>query len=455
MAFARFRPVFCASLLAVGCFRALPHKASAEEKLDATQLIALAKAASPQLRDAITASFAEKELQEGTSWAGRGPDFFFALEAEAKPELIIDDAAGPTMQPLAGSNLWYATARIEPAGTLHSFHYLVQGRKFGGKRDLPAFTALSYLQPGVPSGKLSDRITHVSKIYDGMKSEYWIYVPAQYDAKTPAAVMVFQDGGWYTDRNGNNPALNVIDNLIAQKRIPLMICIFINPGDISDSPGTPTHTFVKAYSEKWQRTLKDSMRSTLYDTVSDRYPRFLRDEILAEVGAKYNLRKDAYSRAITGLSSGGICSFNAAWQMPDQFARVISWIGSFSAIQWKEDPAVRDGGQDYPDKILREPKRNIRVWLQDGAEDLDLRYGNWPLANLRMANALKAMEYDFRFSYGKGTHNSGHGAAEFPAEMIWLWRDYDPSKTEQKFAMEAAEKVKPIFRVSVTNRDAN
>jgi len=72
-----------------------------------------------------------------------------------------------------------------------------------------------------------------------------------------------------------------------------------------------------------------------------------------------------------------------------------------------------------------------------------------------MANALKAMEYDFRFSYGKGTHNSGHGAAEFPAEMIWLWRDYDPSKTEQKFAMEAAEKVKPIFRVSVTNRDAN
>ena len=80
------------------------------------------------------------------------------------------------------------------------------------------------------------------------------------------------------------------------------------------------------------------MRSTLYDTVSDRYPRFLRDEILADVSAKYNIRKDAYSRSITGLSSGGICSFNAAWQQPDQFARVISWIGSFSAIQWKEDP---------------------------------------------------------------------------------------------------------------------
>ena len=150
--------------------------------------------------------------------------------------------------------------------------------------------------------------------------------------------MVFQDGGGYLDRNGNNPALNVVDNLIAQKKIPVMICVFINPGDISDSPGTPTHSFVEAYSEKWHRTLKDSMRSTLYDTVSDRYVRFLRDEVLAEVEANYNIRKDAYSRAITGLSSGGICSFNAAWQMPDQFSRVISWIGSFTSIQWKEDP---------------------------------------------------------------------------------------------------------------------
>ena len=167
--------------------------------------------------------------------------------------------------------------------------------------------------------------------------------------------MVFQDGQWYLDRNGNNLALNVIDNLIAQKKIPVMIAVFINPGDISGSPGTPTFKFVKAYSDKWQRTLKDSMRSTLYDTVSDRYPRFLRDEVLAEVAAKYNIRKDAYSHAITGLSSGGICSFNAAWQMPDQFSRVISWIGSFASIQWKEDPANPDGGQDYPEKFCANP----------------------------------------------------------------------------------------------------
>ena len=229
---------------------------------------------------------------------------------------------------------------------------------------MPAFGPLSYQQPGVPSGTLSDKLIHTSKIYDGMKSEYWIYVPAQYNANTPAALMVFQDGGGYIRRDGNNPALNVIDNLIAQKKMPVTICVFINPGDISGSPGTPTYNFVKAYSDKWRRTLKDSMRSTLYDTVSERYPRFLRDEVLAEVAAKYNLRKDAYSRAITGSSSGGICAFNAAWQMPDQFGRVITWIGSFTAIQWKEDAANPDGGQDYPEKVLREQKRNIRVWLR-------------------------------------------------------------------------------------------
>ncbi|MGA2300377.1 MAG: alpha/beta hydrolase-fold protein [Candidatus Acidiferrum sp.] len=426
----------------------------AAEKLNATQLIELAKSKSPGLQDAITASFEAKVLREGAAWAGRGPDFFFATEAASEPALVIDDAPGPKMQSLAGSKLWYTVARIEAAGKLHSFHYLVDGKDFGGSLDLPVFGELSYLQPGVPTGTLSPKIMHTSKIYDGMKSEYWIYVPAQYDPKTSAALMVFQDGGGYTERDSGRNVLNVIDNLMAQKKIPVMICVFINPGDISESPGTPTYKFVKAYSEKWQRDLKDAMRSTLYDTVSDRYVRYLRDEILADVAAKYNIRKDAYSRAITGLSSGGICSFNAAWQMPDQFSRVISWIGSFTSIQWKEDPANPDGGQDYPEKVLREPKRNIRVWLQDGSGDMEIRYGSWPLANVRLANALKMTKYDFHFSFGKGTHNSAHGAAEFPAEMIWLWRDYDPSKTDQTYEMEPSEMAKPLFRVSIANREA-
>jgi len=429
--------------------------AFAAEKKSPQQLIDLAHSHSPALREAIAATFDAKDLKEGTAWAGHGPDFFFALEATSQPSLVIDGEPAPPLQHLPDSNLWYASVEIDAVGELHSFHYVVNGAKFGGRLDLPAFAPLSYLQPGVPTGKLSEKLVHTSKIYDGMKSEYWIYVPAQYDPKVPAALMVFQDGSRYTDREGNDPTLNVIDNLIAQKKIPVLIAVFINPGDIADAPGTPTYKFVKAYSDKWHRSLKDAMRSTLYDTVSDRYPRFLRDEILAEVGAKYNIRKDGYSHAITGLSSGGICSFNAAWQTPDQFSRVISWIGSFDSIQWKEDPSVPDGGQDYPSKILHESKRNLRVWLQDGSEDLEIeQYGSWPLANLRMANALKMKGYDFHFSFGKGTHNSGHGAAQFPEEMIWLWRDYDPGKTEQTYEMEASEKAKPVFRVTVTNRDS-
>jgi enterochelin esterase family protein len=424
------------------------------DKLTAPELIALAKANGSGLRAGIEATFDAKDLKAGTAWAGRGPEFFFAVDAPTAPTLVIDEQPGLPMEALPDSQLWFGIAYVLPVGRLHQFHYVLNGADFGGRLDMPAFGPLSYLQPGVPSGKLSDKLIHTSKIYDGMKSEYWIYVPAQYDPAMPAAVMVFQDGGAYIERNSNNPVLNVVDNLIAQKKIPVMICVFINPGDIADSPGTPTYSFVKGHADRWGRTLKDAMRSTLYDTVSDRYVRFLRDEVLAEVGAKYNLRKDGYSHAITGASSGGICSFNAAWQMPDEFSRVLSLIGSFTSIQWKEDPALTEGGQDYPDKILREPKRNLRVWLQDGANDMEnQRWGSWPMANIRMANALKTKDYDFHFSFGKGTHNGGQGAAEFPEEMIWLWRDYDPAKTAQEYTADPAEKAKPFFRVRSLNRD--
>ena len=225
------------------CFASM---APAAEKMSATQLIELAKSKSPNLRTAITDSFDAKDLKEGTAWSGHGSDFFFATQASSQPSLLIDDAPGPQMQFLAGSDLWYAAAHIEPVGKLHSFHYMVNGAPFGGKLDVPAFGPLSYMEPGVPSGTVSEKIVHTSKIYDGMKSEYWIYVPAQYDPKVPAALMVFQDGSGYIHRDGNNPTLNVIDNLIAEKKIPVMIAVFINPGDIADSPGTPTYNFVKA-----------------------------------------------------------------------------------------------------------------------------------------------------------------------------------------------------------------
>jgi enterochelin esterase family protein len=422
----------------------------------ATELVQLAKENSPRLEQAVQETFSAKDLQSGTAWSGHLHDFFFAVRAASRPVLVIDDAPGPEMQSIPATDLWYAAAQIERLGTLHGFRYRVDGKDLGGSLNVPAFTELSYPMPGVKQGTLSPKLTITSKIYEGMKADYWIYIPAGYDPSVPAALMVFQDGGGYIKRDQGSQTLNVIDNLIALKKIPLMICVFVNPGKIDGPAGNPTYEFVKAYSEKWHRGLDDSMRSTLYDTVSDRYPRFLRDEVLPEVAAKYNLRKDAYSHAITGLSSGGICSFNAAWQMPELFSRVITWIGSFTSIQWKETAGVTDGGQDYPEKVLREPHRNIRVWLQDGSDDMEWnQYGSWPLANVRMANALKLREYDFHFSFGKGSHNTGHGEAQFPEEMTWLWRDYDASKTEQTYEMEPSEKAKPLFRIAIFNRDAD
>jgi enterochelin esterase family protein len=179
--------------------------------------------------------------------------------------------------------------------------------------------------------------------------------------------------------------------------------------------------------------------------VSDRYARFLRDELLPEVLAKYNIRKDAYSRGITGQSSGGIAAFNVAWQQPDQFSRVLTWIGSFMPLQ----PEPDYGGQAFPAKVQRDAKRNIRVWIQDGAED----QRTWPLQALNMANSLKQRDYDFHFSYGPGTHNGAQGRAEFPASMAWLWRGYDPARAEEMYEMDASEKAKPDFRVRVYNRD--
>jgi enterochelin esterase-like enzyme len=350
-----------------------------------------------------------------------------AVEAARTPTLYIDDQAAGPMKQLPG-NIWYAVAKLR-TGTSHNFHYMVDGQRFGGRTDIPAYGPDSYEKPGVPQGKLSEKLIHTSKIYEGMQSDYWIYVPAQYNPATPAALMVWQDGQGLTQRDGATRAQIVFDNLTQQKKIPVMIHVFISPGKVG------------------QR----AMRSIEYDTVNDRYPRFLRDEVLAEVQQKYNIRKDSYSRAIAGNSSGGICAFNAAWQQPDQFSRVLSRIGSFTSIQWH--PGEIEGGNVYPFKIRKEAKRNIRVWLQDGNQDLENDHGSWPLQNIQMANSLKMKEYDFHLSFGTGTHNGAQGNSELPEAMTWLWRDYNPARTEQVYQIEPGEKEKPLFRVRIYNRE--
>jgi enterochelin esterase family protein len=256
----------------------------------------------------------------------------------------------------------------------------------------------SQVKPGVPQGKVETRQWTESKIYPGTTRDWAIYVPAQYDKAKPANVMVFQDGMGMVKADGQYRVPVVFDNLIASGEMPVTIAIFINPG-----------TFPPADPKQKGR----SNRSFEYDSLGDLYARFLLEEILPEVSKEYNLTTDPEGRAICGNSSGGICAFTVAWEKPDAFRKVVSHIGSFTNIR---------GGHVYPALVRKTAKKPLRVFLQDGSNDLDNQFGNWPLANQDMAAALKFAGYDYKFVLGEGTHNGKHGAAMFPDTMRWLWR---------------------------------
>ncbi len=258
----------------------------------------------------------------------------------------------------------------------------------------------SQRKDGVPQGTVTKH-EWTSDVFEGTIREYYVYVPAQYDANRPACVMVFQDGHAYVDEQGQFRVPVVFDNLIHAGEMPVTIGIFINPGHKGDAQP----------ENRWRA----GNRSFEYDTLSDQYARFLLEEILPEVGKNYSLRDDAAGRAIGGISSGGICAWTVAWERPDQFGKVLSHVGSFTNIR---------GGNVYPFLIRKTERKPIRVFLQDGSGDLDNAHGNWWLANLEMEAALKFMKYDYQFVGGEGGHNGIHGGAILPDSLRWLWRDW-------------------------------
>lgn len=256
-------------------------------------------------------------------------------------------------------------------------------------------------QPGVPKGRVEGPFLWKSLVFADTVRQYWVYVPAQYDPAKPAAVMVFQDGHKYVSTEQEYRVPVVFDNLIHKKEMPVTIGVFVNPGHVGgELPDDP-----------WRA----SNRSFEYDSLGGQYARFLLEEILPEVGKRYRLTDDPEARAIAGASSGGICAFTVAWERPDAFRKVISHIGSFTDIR---------GGHAYPSLVRKSTRAPLRVFLQDGSNDLDNRYGNWPLANQEMAAALKFKGYDYRFEFGDGAHTHKHGGAILPDALRWLWRDY-------------------------------
>jgi enterochelin esterase family protein len=288
-----------------------------------------------------------------------------------------------------------------------------------------ALSADSFPQPGVPRGRLEGPLEFHSRVFAGTVRRYWIFVPAQYTSRTPANVLVFQDGQRATAPGGALRVPQVMENLIHKREMPVTVGVFITPGNLSDT-----------YPDTLGMANPDH-RAQEYDALNDSYARFLIEEMLPEVSKRYRLTDDPEKRAIGGTSSGAICAFTVAWQRPDAFRKVISMIGSYTSIGYRpasgNEPMI-PGGDLYPTLIRKSSIRPIRIFLQDGSGDLDNEHGNWFLANQQMlaafayanANAdrqhLSGPRYDVNHVWGDGAHSDEHGGAILPDVLRWLWR---------------------------------
>ncbi|MBL8236850.1 MAG: SMP-30/gluconolactonase/LRE family protein [Bryobacterales bacterium] len=249
-------------------------------------------------------------------------------------------------------------------------------------------------QEGVPRGTVTKHAHMASTVYPGTVHDYWVYVPAQYRPEQAAAVMVFQDGAGFVNEAGAFRVPIVFDNLIHKREMPVTIGIFVNPGVLPARGPAEQARFYRSHE---------------YDAVNGRYARFLMDEILPEVGKNYRLTSDPNLRAISGSSSGGNCSVNAAWERPDAFRRVVSFIAGFTHQR---------GALILPSQVRKFEGRPLRIFLQDGTGDVNIQ------SNQDMIAALEQAGYDAKLVVGTEGHNSKHGGPLLPEALRWVWRDW-------------------------------
>ena len=261
----------------------------------------------------------------------------------------------------------------------------------------------SQVQDGVPRGRI-EQFQWESEIYPGSEHDVWVYVPAQYDTENAAAVMIFQDGAGFVATEGGSPWMTpvVLDNLIHKREMPVTVGIFVQPGILPAAGPEQRERYNRSYE---------------YDALGPRYARFLIEDILPEVARRFALRltDDPNLRAIGGSSSGGIAAFTAAWNRPDAFRRVLTFVGSFTDLR---------GGNVYPELVRKREPLPLRIYQQDGKNDQDIYGGAWFEANQELAAALKFAGYDHQFVVGEEGHNNRHGRAILPDALRWLWRDW-------------------------------
>ncbi len=246
-----------------------------------------------------------------------------------------------------------------------------------------------------PKGEVTQHTFDRSEIFPGTVRDYWVYVPRQYDPDKPACVYVNQDGIQFN-------APEVFDRLIAAAEMPVTIGVFVMPGRVRGPV---------------EETLDRFNRSFEYDGLGDNYARFLLEELLPHIAQEHNLNlsTEGNCRAIGGSSSGAIAAFTAAWERPDAFSRVFSAIGTYVGLR---------GGNDYPTLIRKFEPKPLRIFLQDGSNDLNIYGGDWWMANQEMERALTFAGYEVAHAWGEGGHNNEQATEVFPEAMRWLWKDW-------------------------------
>ncbi len=269
---------------------------------------------------------------------------------------------------------------------------LVGGMELPGLAESPA-----------PKGEVLKFTFNKSKVFPGTVRDYSVYIPALYNPAIPACVYVNQDGVQYN-------APEVFDQLINAGEMPVTIGVFVNPGRVPASRETALDRFNRSFE---------------YDTLSPAYARFLLDELLPEVesrsasdGRAIHLSKKPEDRAIGGASSGAICAFTVAWERPDAFRRVFSAIGTYVGIH---------GGNIYPTLVRKTEPKPLRIFLQDGSNDLNINRGDWWMANQELERALVFAGYEVEHRWGEGGHDGKQATEIFPDAMRWLWKGWPAS----------------------------
>ena len=239
--------------------------------------------------------------------------------------------------------------------------------------------------------------------------EVVVYIPAQYVPGTAAPLLLAHDAMGAHDQKPAPYLPTILDNMIADKRLPVMIGVMVMPS---------------------------SQRSLEYDTVSGKYAEFIEEEVLPRVAKDYNVNfsKDPDARATLGGSSGGAVALSMAWFHPELYHRVMVYSGTF--VNLRNGPDAPHGAWEFHENLIPKttPNKPLRIWLEVGQNDngstsSDAGMGNWVLANMHMAQVLKAKGYPYQFVYAQ---QAGHvdrpvRAMTLAPGLEWLWQDYKPA----------------------------